>query len=125
MQDTTAIATQDASLRITWTKVGDQYTRSDIAKRRVACEIERFEWHDLVPGLRMPFSQGYAINRLIQDTHATARRAAWNGSIGPYGLYGIEFTYRDGTAQNYYVDDGLSLVCVRSDFRPNSEGLPG
>lgn len=105
-----------------WPMVGESYNRSAPQRGIIASQIAQCDWQAVVPGLRMPFSQGYAINRLIRISRGSVRRIAWNGVIGAMGFYGLEVVYVDGVGRNFYLDSGGEVTPVRSDFYRDAAG---
>ena len=98
---------------MTYTEIGKKegYTEESITET-----AEKLEWVEIIPEMKLPFSQGYAINEMIKEFKIKAGKIAYNGIIRngneEHGFYGIETTMGQ---RLYFADCGCSLCPVAID----------
>lgn len=99
----------------TWTQVGAGITAGN--EERIGSIIERMQWRGLPS--EMSLTAGMGISAAIEQLGLGGVTAvADSNEMAPFGLYGIQNTYTDGTARVYVVDRGDDMVVIASDFTP-------
>ena len=93
-----------------WTKVGEVYTRE--AREELSSIFSRMKWRHLRGEL--PAFEALAINDLVRGFRIPAVRMAASNDLAPFGLYGIEGRYKNGTVRIFFLDDGTHLVPIAS-----------
>ena len=88
--------------------------------------IQTLEFVPYKPGDSLPFSQGMAIQAVIDGCKVPRVSAfAVHGYVGKgqytYGFYGIQAHYKNADVRIYVVDDGLSVVPVAMDVEEKHE----
>jgi hypothetical protein len=109
-----------------WTDVGRQladYHGEHVTQAQLAATMDSLVWAP--PEARVAFSDGFALNRLIQELHipkvlrvakAVVEHTEWPSVASPYQMLGVESMYANGLVRVYAVDTGTDLIVVASDF---------
>ena len=106
-------------MKRTWTEIGQEYTRDK--KEVIAAMIERMDWRTLP--CEMGMGPGMAIKEAIKAFKIPKpSRVATSNEMAPYGLIAVEGNYKNGRAQVFMVDDGVSVTPICSDFYAKEEG---
>ena len=112
-------------MKRTYTRVGiiAGYTREEINQ-----SISRTKWIDFRKN-NLPFSQGECLKVVIKDCNIPLTKISkmdlHNTIKGTHGFYALDVKYKNGQAQIYITDNGVSSCVVASDFEENktlSEG---
>ena len=114
--------TPDTS-RIDWLGVGQAVHGGD--RKRVEAAIAEMDdsWLPYEKGMRLPFSQGYAMRALMQQFKINRIEALnYDGTKiktpntgeedGNWHLMGIQVPYKDGSRRLYFADNGMELYPV-------------
>jgi hypothetical protein len=105
-------------LKRTWTEVGVEYTRDK--QRDIAAMIERMEWRTLP--CEMGMGPGMAIKEAIKAFKIPRpSRVATSNEMATYSLIAVEGNYKNGRAQIFMVDDGVSVTPICTDFYAKEE----
>ena len=100
-------------MKRTWTEIGQEYTLDK--KEVIAAMIERMDWRTLP--CEMGMGPGMAIKEAIKDFKIPKpSRVAMSNEMAPYGLIAVEGNYKNGRAQIFMVDDGVSVTPICSNF---------
>lgn len=104
---------------LSWTTVGEAAIglpledRTPITREVILTAIAGLEWRDAAGSL--PAVPGLAIKGCIEELRIPkVSRVAISHDLAPFGLYGIEGHYTNGTAHVFVVDLGSHLLPVAS-----------
>jgi len=104
---------------ITYTKVGESYSKDDIDNAILRTSWETFRISDL------PFMQGEAIKAVVSQCNIPLKgikRMDLHNVISKdgeqHGFFALDVIYANGRAQIYIADSGYEVVIVASNFEP-------
>ncbi len=111
---------------LSWTTVGEDVIGltldddSTITREAILAAIDGLEWVDFAGSF--PASPGLAIKGCITELRIPkVSRVAISHDLAPFGLYGIEGHYTNGTAHVFVVDLGSNLLPVASVLLATAE----
>lgn len=97
-------------MKLFWTSVGEVYSRD--CRDRLAVVFSRLNWKHV--SRKLPAFEALAVGALIREFKIPAVRIAVSNEPAPFGLYGIEGRYKNGTARISFLDDGTHLTPIAS-----------
>ena len=102
-------------IKRTYTKVGqEEYTQEEIDE-----SIKRVKWADFRTQ-DLPFCQGECLKQVIKECNiplkGISKMDLHNVIKSSHGFYALDVRYKNGQAQIYIADNGVSACVVASDF---------
>jgi len=106
--------TATQNYRTDWMKTGATHITD---KDRINSIIDRMPWDYDFRGKDVPMMPGMAISSIIKEMRLPKVSAVSYGSheLAPYGIYGIEATFKNAKIRLIIVDEGSQCVpiCAR------------
>ena len=100
---------------------GKVYTSEDEQKEILRESVDQMEWLPFGPGDKVSFPPPmYEMILLIREqVRHNIKAVSINQSIGSMPLLGVIFSHTKGSSVAYWLNDGHSGLCLRSDFFPS------